>query len=175
MGLLKLAYECTYLQLTRATITISPMAFSNFSQMNNDEDFITSFETCRITKEEWTHKAHIRMAWFYLKKEQSFGIALEKMRRGIQRLNISHGNLTGYHETVTQVFALYIDDAISKANKEQDFEEFYYENPWLYDGANPFRKRHYSDELWRSDKARQEFVVPDLLSLPKSRQKIKSR
>jgi hypothetical protein len=132
-----------------------------------DEEFIQSFETCKISKEGWKHKDHLRMAWFYLKQGRTYESALQKIRSGIQKLNLSHGNPTGYHETVTPIFAIYIYRKLCAAPVDQTFEEFYAANPWLYDGANPFRKRHYSDGLWRSPEARAQFVEPDLEPLPK--------
>jgi uncharacterized membrane protein len=131
-----------------------------------DNQFIETFERCGIPKDQWTHKAHIRMAWYYLKQESNHDAAVGKIREGIKRLNLSHGNLTGYHETVTQLFALYISTAIKQASPSQGFEEFFAAHPWLYDGKNPFRKRHYSDELWKSEEARHQFVRPDLAPLP---------
>jgi hypothetical protein len=131
-----------------------------------DSEFLIEFEQCYIPIPQWKHQDHIRMAWSYLKSESVYEIALQKMRVGIQRLNLSHGNSTGYHETVTCLFAIYIYRAIVKAPPNQTFKEFIDVNSWLFDGKNPFRKRHYSDSLWSSKQARKQFVSPDLEPLP---------
>ena len=130
-----------------------------------DEEFIVAFETCRITKEQWKHKDHIRMAWLYLQNEAIYETALKKIRIGIQNLNRSHGS-DGYHETVTHIFAIYIHRAMQQNPSISKFDNFYAANSMLYDGANPFRKRHYSDGLWKSEQAKAKFVAPDLEPLP---------
>jgi hypothetical protein len=65
-----------------------------------DDDFVAAFESCRLSRQEWTHTAHIRMAWIYLHRG-CLPAATDQARTGIQRLNASRGNLEGYHETMT--------------------------------------------------------------------------
>ena len=31
-----------------------------------DKEFLAAFENCSLTRENWTHAAHVRMAWLYL-------------------------------------------------------------------------------------------------------------
>jgi len=145
---------------------------SKVTSSMTDEEFLRAFEDCTISKNQWKHKDHLRMAWLYLKAEQNFESALQKIRIGIQRLNLSHGNDHGYHETVTQVFAIYILDTILNSDPKETFDDFSTANPWLYDGINPFRKRHYSDALWKSEEARHGFVSADILELPNPRKKL---
>lgn len=106
------------------------------------------------------------MAWLYL-RVHPYESALEKIRHGIQKLNLSFGNKTGYHDTVTCLFALYISNAMKSTSAgAETFDDFFEKNSWLRDGKNPFRKRHYSDELWNSPEASDKFVPPDLEPLP---------
>ena len=67
----------------------------------NDKEFITSFENCSIPREQWSHEAHLRMAWIYLTRyplEQ----ALDKICSGIRRYNMAvTGSTDQYHHTVT--------------------------------------------------------------------------
>jgi hypothetical protein len=31
-----------------------------------DSEFLTAFEACRLRRQDWTHAAHVRLAWLYL-------------------------------------------------------------------------------------------------------------
>ena len=52
-----------------------------------DEKFLKAFEAQSISREDWTHEAHVRMAWLYARREPSREAALDKIRNGIKRLN----------------------------------------------------------------------------------------
>lgn len=132
--------------------------------MTHDE-FLTSFETCTLPRADWTHKAHVRMAWLYIKRH-GFETALKKAREGIQRYNAHNGNLTGYRETETQFFMRLISSRVRTGDSKQDFHDFCEQNPDLFDGSNPPRRKYYSDALWRSPETWTGFVLPDLAQLP---------
>src|SRR5258707_8229350 len=65
------------------------------------------FVGARLPPAEWTHRAHLRMAWMFL-RQHPLDAAHLLFRVGIIKLNASHG-LTetvtrGYHETLTRVW-----------------------------------------------------------------------
>jgi hypothetical protein len=41
---------------------------SRRNHLVTDEEFLRAFEECRIPKAFWTHEAHVRMAWLYLRR-----------------------------------------------------------------------------------------------------------
>ncbi|MGZ3697496.1 MAG: RluA family pseudouridine synthase [Bdellovibrionota bacterium] len=126
-------------------------------EWQGDAEFLADFEACRTPKSVWTHSAHIRLAWL-----QRGPGALDKIRSGIQRYNLSLGNKTGYHETITCAYA-----AIVHARPAQsDWFSFARENLDLFDRENPTTLRYYSRERLMSDEARARFVPPDLQPLP---------
>ena len=47
-----------------------------------DAEFLTKVETRSITRAEWTHDAHVRMAWLYAARSDSYRAARGKVRRG---------------------------------------------------------------------------------------------
>ncbi len=53
----------------------------------SDDEFLAAFEGCTIPKAEWTHGAHVRMAWLYAARSESYRAARVKVRAGIKRLN----------------------------------------------------------------------------------------
>jgi hypothetical protein len=128
-----------------------------------DEDFLAAFEGCTLPRTEWTHVAHLRMAWLYLTR-LPFGDALQRVRDGIRRYNASAGS-DGYHETVTVAFVAVVG---SRLRAGEDFTGFRARNPELFARSPAVLERHYSPAALSSAAARQRFVRPDREPLPGS-------
>jgi hypothetical protein len=149
-----------------------------------DDEFLLAFEACTITRPEWTHEAHVRMAWLYLSR-QPFTEALDRIRRGIRRLNakigqppITHrarswrkrvgrthenGDPNGYHETITVALTRIIAGRIRPRENYPGFRDH---NLDLFDRKLPALFRYYSVALLWSPEARSRFEEPDLAELP---------
>jgi hypothetical protein len=125
-----------------------------------DAEFLAAFEACTIPRPDWTHEAHVRMAWLYL-TSHPFPDALQQIRTGIQRYNNSLGG-TGYHDTITVAFARLIASRLFDGG----YEAFKEANPDLMDRTLGALKRYYSEARLKSDEAKAAFVEPDLRPLP---------
>ncbi len=72
-----------------------------------DAAFLQQFESLTLPLEQWTHRAHLRLAYLYLTRHD-LAVAVEKTRLGIQAHNAAHGILTtptsGYHESQTMLW-----------------------------------------------------------------------
>jgi hypothetical protein len=121
-----------------------------------DNDFLAAFEGCTLPQTEWTHAAHLRMAWLYLTR-LPFGEALQHVRAGIRRYNAAAGS-DGYHETITVAFVTLVH---SRLGAGEDFEEFRARNPELFAWSPSVLERHYSPAALSSSVARQRFIRPD--------------
>jgi hypothetical protein len=128
-----------------------------------DENFLARFESCELPEFEWTHLAHIRVAWICLKLA-SPEVALARMREGILRYNteVLH-RPHKYHETVTVAFARIVAERMSVGEPWTDFAERISD---LLDPGAPILLRYYSVDLLSSVAARQAFIEPDLGELP---------
>lgn len=131
-----------------------------------DEGFLTAFETGSLPRDQWTHAAHVRMAWLYLTRFP-FPTALERIRTGIQNYNTALGNKTGYHETITQVFTHLIHLRIGK--RPESFADFCARHPEMLDRSLAPLLEYYRRETLFSDAARAAFVEPDMQPLPNHR------
>ena len=73
----------------------------------DDETFLSQFESCTLPFEQWTHRAHVKVAWLYL-TAHPFDEALDRIRDGIKAYNaandVPEGPGVGYSETMTQAF-----------------------------------------------------------------------
>lgn len=126
----------------------------------------SAFQARTLPGDQWTHQAHLRMAWMYLQRHP-IDEAHILMRVGIILLNASHG-LTetpqrGYHETVTRAY-LAIIAALMPGDDSPDSLAFITRHAAsLAKGAT---LRYYTEPLITSPSARAAFVPPDLAPLP---------
>jgi hypothetical protein len=129
----------------------------------NDSEFLKAFEDCTLPHDQFPHRAHVRMAWLYL-RANAWGTAVQKITDGIRRFAAGNGADGKYHATITIFWARLVRDALSCAPEVTDFEGFIERNLHLLDGG--LLKRHYSGEMIRSDAARHEWIEPDLRPMP---------
>lgn len=133
----------------------------------DDTTLLREFETCSLPLAEWTHRAHLRVAYLYVRR---FGAdeAITQMRAGIQRFNAAHqipeAIDRGYHETVTQTWLRLIAAAVAAETSVLPSEEFLDAHPAL--GVKRVLLQYYSRERIMSWEAKREFVAPDLAPLP---------
>ena len=75
----------------------------------NDQEFLSRFEDCTLPFAEWTHRAHVKVAFLYV-RDNSFERAIEKICAGINAYNavndVPEGPMVGYNETTTVAFCI---------------------------------------------------------------------
>lgn len=130
-----------------------------------DAEFLKAFESCALPESRWTHEAHVRMAWLYL-REKPLAEAIPIVREGIKRYNASLKKNLAYHETITQAFLSLIDHRMSRGVGHTSFSDFREENPDLLDRNMPVLLMHYRKETLFSQAAREAFLNPDIAALP---------
>ena len=150
-----------------------------------DDKFLAQFERAAIARAAWTHEAHVRMAWLYAARTDSYRTARAKVRSGIRKLNAAFlaqqhvpcgatrpaepaaaedKPTTGFHETITTAFVRLV---AARAKAGEKFGAFRKRNPDLFDRKLSALLVHYSPELLFSEGAKAKFVEPDREPLPK--------
>ena len=128
-----------------------------------DEELWRAFHGATLPAAQWTHAAHLRIAWLHLARHEIDEAHL-RMRVGIIRLNAAHGLVEtaerGYHETLTRVWLVLVAAARRRAA-----------GPSTHLLAQPGLDRdaplaYYSRARLFSVAARARFVPPDLAELP---------
>ena len=133
-----------------------------------DDEFLEAFEECRLPKDRWTHEAHVRMAWLYLRRRPLDEVA-PMVRAAIRRYNASvGGNPDAYHETITLAYLALIDHRVDRESGGGTFDEFRERHPALLDRSLSALLEHYSRQALHSPRARETFIEPDLTPLPRS-------
>ncbi|RUS91311.1 hypothetical protein EGW08_000925 [Elysia chlorotica] len=131
-----------------------------------DEIFLKAFEDATLPFEDWTHQAHLRMAWNYIKEHGKEG-AVPYIKLGIQKFNERNQDKvsTGYHETITMFFIHLVSDAIVQSvYANETFESFLTNNGHLLD--KDILLQYYSIETLHQELARNKFIPPDKKPLP---------
>ncbi len=138
-----------------------------------DSELLAGFLAPSLTEKEWTHRAHVRVAWLLLESSKAaspparLDLAFQRMRDGLHILNASHNvpdALTrGYHETITLAF-LRVIDAARAETPSTDSDSFCNARPDLMTKAALLK--HYSRERLTSAEAKARFIEPDLEPLP---------
>lgn len=128
-----------------------------------DTEFLVAFEATTLPREAWTHEAHVRMAYLYL-REMGLDRALPVVCEGIRHYNASQGNHTGYHDTITVAFLHLIANCLSAEDGLVTWDVFRDAHPDLM--QRRVLLYYYSGPLLFSEEARAGFVKPDLAPLP---------
>jgi hypothetical protein len=132
----------------------------------SDSELLHHFEHCSLLPSLWTHEAHIRVAWLYLKAYEE-STALQLVRTGIKRFNDRVlKKALAYHETITVAFIRLIAHERDLLEPDHTFEDFKLNAGDLLDRKLTALFKYYRSKTLHSEQARAHFVAPDLCPLP---------
>ena len=121
----------------------------------NDREFIDALESCTLSSDAFDHRAHVRLAWLYL-REQPLLDALPRFITSLKRYAGSLGASGKYHETITYAFIFIIHERMVDS-PASTFDAFAAANEDL---LGPILQRYYRPETLASALARSTFVLP---------------
>lgn len=126
-------------------------------------ELLESFENATISRDDWKHAEHLVVALCYLERHD-LAEATARMRSGILNLlengfGVDLSKEMPYHETIT-VFWMRTVYAFSLMRRELSLLEKANSLCEMFDKDHPLK--FYSRELLFSDRARSEYVGPDL-------------
>ncbi|WKE65176.1 hypothetical protein PVT67_16155 [Gallaecimonas kandeliae] len=126
-----------------------------------DNDFLAAFEAGTLPGEAFDHRAHLRLAWLYLRRLPQ-AQAEAAVCAGIQGFAERLGAADKFHLTLTMALVR----LVAAAPLAPSFEAFLAGSPALLADAKGLLAQHYSAELLASLDARHAFLGPDLAPLP---------
>ena len=130
----------------------------------SDREFRAAFEAGAFAPADFSHRAHVRLAYVYL-AESDVNLALERMRAALLMFLSHHGiPASKYHATLTRAWILAVDHFMHRSPQASSADDFIERNPLLLD--TKIMLTHYSADLLFSDQARAEFVEPNLDPIP---------
>lgn len=126
----------------------------------NDRDFLAAFEDSTLPEECFHHRDHVRAAWLLL-RETSPAAALDRFSSALKRFAAAKGKTGLYHETITWVYLILINERIERGGHEMEWDDFASANPDLLVWRPSVLDGYYTPESLGSDLARRVFVLPD--------------
>jgi hypothetical protein len=131
----------------------------------NDREFRMAFEAGAFAPADFSHRAHVRLAYVYL-AGSDVETALARMRTALLGFLAHHGiPAAKYHETLTRAWILAVHHFMQRTPDAMGADDFIERNPLLLDAK--IMLTHYSTGLLFSDAARAGFVEPDLDPIPR--------
>ena len=129
--------------------------------MLTDDEFVRAFEDASLPAGEFTHAAHVRAGWWYL-RHYPIGQAIDRFSRALRAFADANGASGKYHETVTVVWMLLIAERLGTAG-DLEWPAFAARHAELFAKPGPLLK-YYSPATLESERARHGFVMPDRCS-----------
>ena len=127
-----------------------------------DEELVAAFESTELPGSQFTHAAHVRVAWCYL-RTLSMAEALATFEIALRRFATANGAAGKYHATITTAFMLLIAERLEGA-RDLTWTEFAARYPELLTNQPSILSRYYHPDTLTSDRARRVFVMPDRLA-----------
>jgi hypothetical protein len=128
----------------------------------DDKAFEREFELCTLNPELFTHEAHLRLAWLYVKNygtEAAIEIICEQLKNYTWHI----GAADKYNTTVT-VAAIRAVSHFIKKSRSLEFADFTNEFPRLKYNFRELMAAHYKTDIFTSDEAKRKYLEPELLS-----------
>ena len=122
-----------------------------------DQLFLDALEDTTLPAAEFTHRAHVRAGFLYLRR-YDFPGACVAMKRAIQRFAVRLGKATLYHETMTIAYLALIAERLADEPPTISFDAFIERYPELL-SVEYFRRYYPAGEL-DAPEARATFVLP---------------
>jgi hypothetical protein len=128
-----------------------------------DQQFRRDFEAGKVPLSEFTHAAHLRLAYVLL-IEGGPVHAEQRMREALLGYLSANGvPATKFHETLTRAWVMAVSHFMGRKGSTS-FAEFAANSTPLLDSK--VMLTHYTSETLFSERARTAFVAPDLEAIP---------
>lgn len=126
-----------------------------------DNQFEFAFQTQTLDPKLFSHEAHLRLAWIHVKK---YGVeqAIENINMQLLQFVDHVGARDKFNKTVT-VAAIRAANHFINKSKSESFTDFIQEFPRLKYNFKELLAFHYGHDIFNSEKAKHEYVEPDLL------------
>ncbi|MAX79885.1 MAG: hypothetical protein CL843_06895 [Crocinitomicaceae bacterium] len=127
----------------------------------SDAEFELQFRNCTLNPADFSHEAHIRLAWIHIRQ---YGIeqAEKNIQTQLQQFVATLGATDKYHTTLTIAAVKAVYHFMLKAHATS-FEGFITEFPQLKHNFKGLIEAHYSFDVYTSAKAKATYLSPDLL------------
>ena len=127
----------------------------------SDEEFEIKFKTCQLNPSDFTHEAHLRLAWI---KINTYGIKVaEQIIHHELKTYVSHFDAQDkFNLTLTRAATKAVYHFMLKSNAD-NFKDFIDEFPRLKYNFRALMDHHYGFDIYNSSEAKTQYLAPDLV------------
>ena len=126
----------------------------------SDERLLLAMEKAALDPEVFTHEAHLRWGWLLMRKN-GVEAAVRIACKHLKDYTIQLGAADKYNETVT-VAAVRAINHFQMRCRAESFQEFLEQSPGLKHSFKELLGSHYSEDIFKSEDARINYLEPDL-------------
>lgn len=127
----------------------------------SDLEFEKQFENCSLDPSIFSHEAHLRLAWIHIQKYGEDQACI-RISNQILKFATTAGDNNKFNKTVTVAAIKAVNHFILKS-KSTNFQDFMRESSRLKYNFKELLSYHYGFDIFTSEKARLEYLEPDLL------------
>ncbi|MCE2613689.1 hypothetical protein LVD13_11960 [Flavobacteriaceae bacterium D16] len=127
----------------------------------SDQEFEEQFISCTMDPLIFSHEAHLRLSWLYLRK-YGLNTTESMVQDQLKQYVTSLGAEEKYHTTLTVAAIRVVDHFISRS-KSDNFKDFISEFPRLKMNFRELINAHYGFDIYSSEKGKAQYLKPDLL------------
>ncbi len=139
-----------------------------FDTIDRYQAFISDFETCKLSRARWTHRAHLAVGFWYLwhhPPAEALRLVRENIRHHNEGVGTPNTDSGGYHETITLGYLHGIADHRARHPLTPPLESLtLLQSSGL--ASSEWLLKYYSRDRLFSVPARRGWVEPDLQPLP---------
>jgi hypothetical protein len=145
---------------------VTLLSDSNYKSKGEIEAIVRGFESCATSPAEFSHSAHLTVAFSYLHLSHlTVAQAAERMRASLYRFLSHHGvDSQKYNETITLFWIKLVRGFLDNADTDRPVEEVANEMIETCDNSRLIYD-YYSKERLASEEARTAWIEPDLKAL----------
>ena len=127
----------------------------------SDLEFEFQFQNCELDPLDFTHEAHLRLAWINI---QRYGIdrAVTNIQDQLKRF-VKHAGVKDKYNTTLTIAATKAVYHFMLKSESDNFRDFILEFPQLKNNFKELMACHYGFDIYNSEKAKKGFLEPDLL------------
>ena len=142
---------------------LSPRTTATNPWSSDDVRFVAALESCTLPRDQFGHRAHLRVAWLYLRAEP-YESAVWRIERTIRRYASHLGVAEKYHRTITVTWMRLVAAAAAATPDIERFDAFLRAHEDLMDSGTLWR--YYTADRLATPTARTTLVEPDRRPLP---------
>ena len=127
----------------------------------SDAEFERQFQTGALSPAVFSHEAHLRLAWIHIRHygvQQAIENICFQLKAYVQQL----GAAGKFNKTVTVAAVKAVNHFMLKSYAD-NFYDFIHEFPRLKYNFKDLMAFHYQTDIYNNQKAKTEFLEPDLL------------